>query len=225
MKPAKVYIQGPSFYSSTVRTFEENGRGAYSVVQDIRDSDIVVLTGGEDINPKLYGEKPISGTYFSNRDVTDLRAVEQGIKYNKFLVGICRGAQLINCVPNGGTLWQDVDGHESSNHQTFDCVTGTWLITNSVHHQMMRPAPSAELLCWASESTERRSENEVWYSSKQDPVLESERDVEGLWYPDTQSLLVQFHPEFGHKPTARYFFDVLMMEYFWNKKAVVETAA
>lgn len=224
MKRAKVYIQGRAFYGITADTFRNLGGGKYEIIANLPDADIVVWTGGEDISPAIYNERPIPGVYGSKaRDYQDLKAVDEAVKLNKFLVGICRGAQLLNCVPNEGKLWQDVNGHNGNNHPAFDCITGQWIEVNSVHHQMMIPGPGAEILCWAKEATRRESATDVWVK----PLgkaginpLEKDKDIEVLWYPKTQSLCPQFHPEFGHPETTRYFFR-LMDAYYWGKQASI----
>lgn len=226
MNKAKVFVQGSSYNKTTAQTFEVEGK--YSIVNKLSDSDIVVWTGGEDINPSIYGEERLPQTDRpSGRDIGDLEAIKEALELNKFMVGICRGAQLLNCVPNGGKLWQDVDNHNYSSHRTFDCVTGTWLWTNSIHHQAMIPGPGAEILCWSMESTRKERQDMVWSTGtrpKGSAVLEKDKDIEGLWYPETRSLLVQFHPEFGHSDTTDYFFQILMSRYFWGKEKMQEVA-
>lgn len=214
MKKAKVYVQGRSFNEMTASVFRSEG--SYEIVNDLTKSDIVVWTGGEDINPVLYGEKPIHGTHFTRRDIADVEAIETAVSLNKFLVGICRGAQLLNVIPNGGSMWQDCDRHNSGPHTTFDCVSGTWIETNSVHHQQMRVTDKAEIIAWAAESNYKKSEKESWRRDFKKTLLEKDKDVEACWYPDTQSLLVQWHPEFGHPETTRYF-HFLMDKYYWMK--------
>lgn len=214
----KVFIKGPPFYDMTRRTFLEAG---YGVVTTLSEADGVVWTGGEDIWPGLYNEKPLPGTYFTTRDKGDLAVVEAAVKKNLYLIGICRGAQLLNVVPNGGSLWQDVDNHGSCLHKTFDCVTGTWKLTNSVHHQSLRLTEDAELLAWAQESTKKVAEKIKWFRPPPKPdgsVLEKDKDVEAAWYPKTKSFLFQGHPEFGHPPTTKYFFE-LMDRYVLRKSA------
>lgn len=214
---AKVFIQGKSFNSITASVFRSQPQ--YEVVNNLADSDMVVWTGGEDIWPGLYGEEPMSGTYWSKRDISDVDAIEQAVKTEKFMVGICRGAQLLNVIPNKGRLWQDVDGHNGGHHRAFDCVSGNWIIVNSVHHQMVRLTPEAEILCWAAESVHRRAQNESWsrpkdWKADNGIVLEQDKDIEAAWYPKTRSFLFQGHPEFGHPPTTKYFFGLLNKLYF-----------
>lgn len=207
MKKANVFIQGPAYYMPTSRVFTQND---YQVVDTVRAADMVVWTGGDDIFPGLYGEKPISGTHFDKiRDERDLQTVKVAVELGKFLVGICRGAQLLNCIPNGGTLWQDVNNH-GGYHQSFDCLSGTMKELNSVHHQAMRPTDDAEIICWALESTHKKAYGDTWY--KQSDVTKiplKEKDMEVLYYPKTKSFCFQAHPEFGHPPTTEYFFDIL----------------
>lgn len=202
----KVFIQGPAYYGQTASTFQENG---YDITKSLPESDIVVLTGGADINPAIYQEKPQQGTYFStDRDEVDLRAAELGHKEGKFLVGICRGAQLLNCKPNGGKLWQDVRGHQGY-HPVFDFIEKRWYPEIiSVHHQQMIPAKDAVIVASANESKFKRSPGATYQRSD-----EELNDVEVLWYERTKSLCFQAHPEFGHKPSTDYFFS-LMNRYY-----------
>src|SRR5689334_21033727 len=108
-KPFKgaVYLQGSCFYTSAVRMWEDMG---YELCHDPELSDIICWLGGADISPKLYNEKPAGTSSWSDSlDASDLSMVIRA--GNRFKVGICRGAQLLNCIPNGGSLWQDIQGH------------------------------------------------------------------------------------------------------------------
>lgn len=219
---ASVFVQGGpanSYKGMTASVFYETGR--YTIASTVKDADIVVWTGGEDIDPILYDEKPLKGTYYDTaRDEDDLRVVDEAYGLGKFLVGICRGAQLLNVVPNGGSMWQDVDGHECRTHSAWDTTTGRMIAVNSVHHQMMKITDKAELLCWSNESMVRKGFHDVWHCKPGARDLnpkQVDKEPEAVWYKDTKSLLVQFHPEFGHGPTTEYFFS-LMNRYFWSSK-------
>ena len=202
-----VYVQGPAYYDSTARVFSKHG---YNIT-DLNTANMVVLTGGEDIFPGLYGEQSISGVYYNRtRDERDLKTVDKAFKAGKFLVGICRGAQLLNCIPNGGSLWQHVDSHGGNNHKAFDKLSGTWKELISVHHQAMRVTDEAEIICWALESKKKSAYGDTLYRAKDlDSIPEKDRDMEVVFYPKTRSFCFQGHPEFGHPPTTKYFFDLL----------------
>lgn len=72
-------------------------------------SDLVVLTGGHDINPLRYSEEVLYDNVrrYAHRDEMEYLLLETAIKQHKPVFGICRGAQLIN-VFFGGTLYQNI---------------------------------------------------------------------------------------------------------------------
>lgn len=68
----------------------------------------IVIGGGDDIEPSHYGALGDAGAeYDPERDAMEMRMIELGLKYNIPMLGICRGAQLINVV-HGGNLHQDI---------------------------------------------------------------------------------------------------------------------
>ncbi len=71
--------------------------------------DGVCFTGGIDVDPKRYGEEkmPWCKDTQDNRDIFDLSIFHIARKMKKPILGICRGAQLIN-VALEGTLYQDI---------------------------------------------------------------------------------------------------------------------
>ena len=71
--------------------------------------DALILTGGEDINPLLYGSTPHPklGAVHTERDRFEIALCRAWLKTGKPLLGICRGLQLLN-VAAGGVLIQDI---------------------------------------------------------------------------------------------------------------------
>ncbi|HEX8206146.1 MAG TPA: gamma-glutamyl-gamma-aminobutyrate hydrolase family protein [Solirubrobacteraceae bacterium] len=74
--------------------------------------DGVVLSGGPDIHPCLYGqeEHPELGPIDLGLDRFELGFVRRALERDLPILGICRGAELLN-VARGGTLIQHVEGH------------------------------------------------------------------------------------------------------------------
>lgn len=69
----------------------------------------LLLTGGPDVDPRLYGEAPHhtfepAGT---GRDAFEIELVTRAIERDLPVLAICRGAQVLN-VACGGTLVQDI---------------------------------------------------------------------------------------------------------------------
>jgi putative glutamine amidotransferase len=87
--------------------------------------DGILLSGGNDIDPSLYGaEKVFTGKSISNkRDKQELKFFKWALEDDKPVLGICRGLQLMN-IALGGSLHQDIltnipgsQDHEISAHQ------------------------------------------------------------------------------------------------------------
>lgn len=107
------------------------------LVDNLADADIVLFTGGEDVDPKMYKKRKHEATYSNiTRDLKE-KKVFDSLRPDQMCLGICRGSQFL-CVMNGGLLVQDCRNH---------AIGYTHLITNgfdayhitSTHHQMQYP--------------------------------------------------------------------------------------
>lgn len=142
----KVYVIGPS--KGYARFLDD-----YKLVSNIEEADIVMLTGGEDINPALYGAKCHPTTYFSQvRDKFEIAEFNK-VKENQLVIGTCRGLQLINALM-GGLIIQNVYNHSLwTTHPVTDGIK-EFEIT-SLHHQMVYPynLPTGEYkILWTTPS-------------------------------------------------------------------------
>ncbi len=193
-----------TFYSHLDETPYRGGttylfRNTYGLTQvhNPVEADIIIWNGGEDIGTAIYGEDPVSRNIpatLSRRDTHEIAIFERfKDDPNKLLVGICRGAQLLNCL-NGGSLWQDVNGHQG-NHSMLDRRTGEVLQITSTHHQQFRPGKLAEVIGISSQSTAKQAQDILKHFERQ-ADLKNGDDVEIVWYPGTRSLCIQGHPEY-----------------------------
>ena len=68
-----------------------------------------MLPGGGDVAPTYYGQSPVPQLTSTDRlrDNVELTLCRAAAQHKKPLLGICRGAQVLN-VAFGGTLWQDI---------------------------------------------------------------------------------------------------------------------
>jgi putative glutamine amidotransferase len=109
------------------------------VLENVRG---MVLTGGTDVDPTLYGETPGPRTEPPDRERDDYESalLRQVIARDMPVLAICRGMQLMNVVC-GGTLIQDIPNHRGTVHevdlsQPLTSIYGAKRITvNSRHHQ------------------------------------------------------------------------------------------
>lgn len=168
--------------------------------------DGLLVTGGQDVTPALYGDDGdeaarLTGERSPERDAMEARLVPAAIGADLPTLGICRGIQVINALL-GGTLWQDIPTQLPSgleHHGTppysrpvheVEVLAGTplaqaigpgALAVNSYHHQGVRAlAPELAPMAIAPDGL-----------------------VEALWRPASRWLwAVQWHPEFSHETDA-----------------------
>lgn len=159
--------------------------------------DGLILSGGGDVDPVLYGEQAIpqvSGVD-EQRDRTEVALARWALTAQKPLFGICRGLQLLN-VACGGALYQDVSEHAGAMKHAYypnyphDHLAHSIMIApdsrlasildaehaqvNSLHHQACRiVAPALRVVALAP-----------------DGIIEA---VEVVDHPF--ALAVQWHPE------------------------------
>ncbi|MBC7259958.1 MAG: gamma-glutamyl-gamma-aminobutyrate hydrolase family protein [Chloroflexi bacterium] len=72
-------------------------------------ADGLLLAGGEDIAPALFGEAPHPnlGTVDAERDAAEIALARRALAMGLPLLAICRGIQALN-VAAGGSLYQDI---------------------------------------------------------------------------------------------------------------------
>ena len=123
--------------------------------------DGIIITGGDfDIDPKIYGEQVVSNKVLTKDERTEFefRITKEAIKFNKPILGICGGQQLLNVV-FGGTLIQHIPdsvqgeiNHEQPNprdepshkvsiikNTKLHKITNTEeMFVNSAHHQAVK---------------------------------------------------------------------------------------
>ena len=165
-------------------------------VKDPKDIDLVLFTGGEDVNPEQYYE-PI-GKYTSINKARDRKEIDTFHKFrgHSLLLGICRGSQMMT-VLSGGKLIQHVEGH-CRDHSMILNNKLRYTITSS-HHQMLYPfnlkEKDYELVAYSEyfqSNTYLNGDNEEIELPKN--FLEPEI----VYYKNTNALCIQGHPEWSH---------------------------
>lgn len=177
--------------------------------------DLLVLPGGEDVEPARYGERPSPalGRVNKVRDEFEEQVLRSAVRFKIPVVGICRGEQRLN-VFFGGTLHQDLPSELASGYTVehrreggqerfhkIRIAEGSRLAkacgvlsasVNTSHHQAVKKlAPGMKAVAWAD-----------------DGVIEA---IECDGYP---AAAVQFHPErlsaSGRDPVWDRFFANLL---------------
>jgi putative glutamine amidotransferase len=180
--------------------------------------DGLVLQGGADVSPSRYGQQPLRPEWAGDlvRDRYEIELLEGFLARGKPVLGICRGAQLIN-VAFGGTLYQDITTqvpesfvHRDAvsydqNFHSVEIVQGTQLSklypgvervrVNSIHHQGIKEL-SPEFVAEAF--------------SVDDRIIEAIRRKDPA---KSYIAALQWHPEF-HQPDSDTIDDAAVLEDF-----------
>lgn len=165
--------------------------------------DGILLTGGHDVSPALYGEEklPACGEPCAVRDEMEPKLLDLALAADKPVFGICRGIQLLNAAL-GGTLYQDLPTEHPSDvdhHMTppYD---------RAVHSVRILPnTPLAALVGKETLGVNSYHHQAVkTLSDKLRPAAYSEDGlVEAAYMPDKRFVLaVQWHPEFSYRTDA-----------------------
>jgi putative glutamine amidotransferase len=163
--------------------------------------DGLLLTGGGDVDPREYGEKPNKKVYgvSEQRDYCELLALDFAREAGIPVLGICRGSQLM-AVHNGGALRQHIEGHRSVVHMHFAepgslfrrVIRSQEARFTSLHHQVVKRTGKG------------------WRVAARD----KDGTIEAIESRDGRCLGVQFHPELdtGHNEASRRIFRWLVLE-------------
>lgn len=180
------------------------------VVEMVERLDGLVLSGGADIDPELYGAEvePGCGAIERERDLWELAMLAAALERGLPVLGVCRGLQILN-VARGGTLVQDVPAGTADGHPRFDhprdevahpvklvegtlaaSVYGAEAEVNSLHHQAVGNIGAGLVVSGRSPDS----------------------TVEALELPGRPVLAVQWHPEAMRRDGADPGFQWLVQE-------------
>jgi gamma-glutamyl-gamma-aminobutyrate hydrolase PuuD len=167
-------------------------------LSEVANADLILFTGGSDVDPALYGHKKHRRTFSDKeRDLKEHLIYAKALESKVPMLGICRGAQFLTACQKGGYLIQDIDNHAIGATHELTFNDGSTHFITSTHHQMMYPfeVSGYQLIAW---STERRS-SFYDFGDKTKFDLPFNKEPEIVFYPETKCLCIQGHPEMMSK--------------------------
>ena len=166
--------------------------------------DGLLLTGGEDVSPALYGETPHEklGDVDATRDAFEIALVTEARARDLPIFAICRGIQVLN-VAFGGALIQDIPSevpgaleHQLAvpQHESYALAHEVWLEPDSLLAELMRErlsdADSCEVNSRHHQAIKRLAAGFKVSATAPDGIIEAIEDPAARF-----CLGVQWHPE------------------------------
>lgn len=171
--------------------------------------DALVLTGGGDMDPRLYGEErhPTMYTLDQERDTSEMVLAREALESDLPILAICRGLQVFN-VALGGTLYPHLPDsfgekvahrlppREPALHKVTlapDCRLAALLGTDEVNG-----------VSWHHQAIHQLGSGMVATGHAPDGVIEAAEIPACRWF-----IGVQWHPEMSsdHDPLQQRIFD------------------
>jgi gamma-glutamyl-gamma-aminobutyrate hydrolase PuuD len=155
--------------------------------------DAVVLAGGPDVDPDRYGATPHprTGQPRPERDAAELAVLHRALDRGIPVLGVCRGAQVLN-VGLGGTLVQHVpDAVGHSGHNPSPGVFGTVEVKLEAGSRVAAAlGPTATVRCHHHQALDRLADGLVVTGRAADGLVEAV-ELDGAPFV----VGVQWHPE------------------------------
>ncbi|HME75932.1 MAG TPA: gamma-glutamyl-gamma-aminobutyrate hydrolase family protein [Mycobacterium sp.] len=155
--------------------------------------DGLVITGGKDVDPSRYGQvpHPMTDDPRADRDAWEFALLAGALRRGMPVLGICRGAQVLN-VALGGTLHQhlpDVLGH--SRHQAGNAVFST---------STVRTVPGTRLASLIGRSSDEQCYHHQAIADLGSGLIVAAHDPDGVieaieLAAENFVVAVQWHPE------------------------------
>jgi putative glutamine amidotransferase len=167
--------------------------------------DGLVLSGGGDLDPALYGAERAAASGPANpaRDSAELGLCRLALASGLPLLGICRGLQVIN-VALGGTLHQhlpDLVGNDS--HSPEEAGYGSHKVSVASGSQLaaVLGRTEAAVPTHHHQAIDRLGTGLVATAWTDDGVIEAVEFEQPDGNPDRFMMAVQWHPEAGDDPS------------------------
>jgi putative glutamine amidotransferase len=188
----------------------------------VQELDALVLQGGADVAPQTYGQPPIDPRWQGDvvRDRYELGLLRAFLRQKKPVLGVCRGAQLLN-VAFGGTLYQDIATQCPAAHAHVDTE-----LYDQLEHDVtfLQGSQLTDLYPRASQLRVTSIHHQAVAELGKGMVVEAVSTLDGMveairWSGDAYARGVQWHPEFHHGRQALADSSPIMLDFLHASRA------
>ncbi len=188
----------------------QDKRSLESILAAVRG---IILSGGPDMHPRIYGEEPLPGLEEVDEGLDRFELQVAGLALQRHLpvLAICRGVQVLN-VCMGGALYQDIAS------QVQESICHTPRVDKGVNTHTVRIEPNTKLLSIMQK-------REIWVNGKHHQAVKKPAPglivsarakdgvIEAVEDPERPFVLgVQWHPEgtWKNDPYSKKLFRALI---------------
>lgn len=206
--------EGAANFIASLHALDAEGKDVLQET-DFSGYDALILPGGADIDPALFGEEVCGSRKIEpERDRRQIEILRHFLDAGKPILGVCKGHQLLN-VALGGKICQNIPEFEvhqwiehdqaHGSHCLSDCflaeLYGTDFPINSAHHQaILEPVPGFRAIQWAPDGV-------------LEAMVHEEKPIIGLqWHPERMCLVHRREDTVDGLPIFEYFLKVIRGE-------------
>ncbi|WP_193043352.1 gamma-glutamyl-gamma-aminobutyrate hydrolase family protein [Mycolicibacterium baixiangningiae] len=192
-----IYFQGVNLAGGVVVLLPPQPVDSGAAARVLDGLDGLIITGGKDVDPARYGQDPHPTTDEPDRtrDAWEFALLDEALRRSVPVLGICRGAQVLN-VALGGTLIQhlpDVIGH--THHQKGAAEFGTSAVWTEPGTRLAELiGESSDAQCYHHQAIDRVGDGLIVSARDDDGVIEAV-ELDRRSHPGHWVVAVQWHPE------------------------------
>ncbi|MCX6535858.1 MAG: gamma-glutamyl-gamma-aminobutyrate hydrolase family protein [Actinobacteria bacterium] len=177
-----------------------------AAVELVSRFDGVIIQGGGDIDPSLYGQTQISSKIYgisAEHDALEMAIVRAAIEQNKPVLAICRGMQILN-VALGGTLHQDLGEVLEDGEAHWNTYHEIVLTADSRVARAMKTTSPKRSHSFHHQALDKVAHDLIVTGRAEDNTVEAVEHASAKWI-----VGVQWHPEDDAKtePDQQKLFD------------------
>ena len=164
----------------------------------VESVEIVLFSGGKDVNPILYGEEVLFENVqrYNLRDKIEMMVMQSAVEQGKKVFGICRGQQLIN-VYFGGTLFQNAQEQAKSKVRHMQDQVDQLAHKITIDSEGFLKNVYSESVIWIN-SYHNQAIKDLGKGLKISAKSQSDNIIEAIEHTSLPVYAVQWHPEVSY---------------------------
>ena len=189
---ARLYSQAIAHAGGVALQVPPVAQSVESAIELVSRFDGVIIQGGGDIDPSLYGQTQLSNKIYgisAEHDALEMAIVRAAVEHDKPVLAICRGMQILN-VALGGTLHQDLGEVLDDGEAHWNTYHDIVLTANSRVARAMKTTLPKRSHSFHHQALDKVARDLIVTGRAEDNTIEAVEHKSAHWI-----VGVQWHPE------------------------------